>query len=239
MPPVKKKKDKNILEGFTYEEIPSENVEIPKEVIDNSVIIDMKDLQTESTEPKEVQSPVSSIVLDIKEESAIEKTEEKPKKSSNTVELNLPELKEEKKVISKRRNRSRRINLGGSTIDLDKLELPESITIDYKSYAGLVQSYMYRAFLLQLMAILRDTSELTNQEMVSRLRVDVPNILRLIINKILDDHKMIEDIVISFQVILDEEKEEDQSIILSLETIVKFPEHVKTYETRDFITIPV
>ena len=81
MPPVKKekRKDKNILEGFVYEEIPSENVEIPQEIIDNSVVIDMKDLQTESTEQKEIKPAVSSIALEIKEEPPIEKTEEKPK----------------------------------------------------------------------------------------------------------------------------------------------------------------
>ena len=247
MPPVKKQKNPKILEGFTYEELPSDGtVDIPQEVIDNSVVIDVKDLQLNNPEEEKILDeagvkPIqntSEIELEIKGE-----TQEEPrqdKKKSGKVEFELPELKEKPKTISKRRNASRRIQLGGTSLNLDTIELPESIVINYKLYSGLIKDYIFQAILLQLMAILRDTTDLTNEEMTDYIRTNFPNIIRMIQGKVLETHKMIEDIEITFQTVLDEESDQDnQSILLTIEIVIKFPEHVKTYESKDFVIIPV
>ena len=84
MPPVKKqKKETQVLEGFTYEEIPNSTVEveIPSEVIDNSVVIDVSEV--------ELQNPEEEKILD---EAGVEPVkEEKPKKSSE-ITFELPKL---------------------------------------------------------------------------------------------------------------------------------------------------
>lgn len=237
------KEKPQILEGFTYEELPSGEVEIPQEVLDNSVVIDVKELRSEAEEKILDEAGVQPLPGSTKVELKIEGNDEEPKvekKKSNEVQIEVPGLKEKKKTISRRRNSSRRIQLGGTSIDLDTVDLPDTITINHKLYAGLIKDYLFRAILLQLMAVLRDTADLSNEEMVDHIRENFPNIIRIVQGSILETHKMIEDIVITFSTMLDEEASEgNQSIINTIEIVIKFPEHVKTYESKDFVLIPV
>lgn len=228
----KSKQQENVLEGFTYEEIPSDSntVEIPQEILDSAVIVDVKD----STEQ-----------INTEESSKIEKTE-----SNSEVTFELPPIKEpdeqtilqqieEKREKSVKRNRSRRVRLPEYVINLDDIELGEAVYIDFRSYATMLKNYISKGFLLKLMSILRDHAELSNEAMTDLLKTEIPNIMGSIVDAVLPAHKMVQSIEGSSQVALDKVKDsEEQQIQIAITTIIKFPDHVKSYESTDVIIIP-
>lgn len=224
-------KKSGVLEGFTYEEIPNSTVEveIPQEVIDNSVVIDVSEVELQNAEEEKI--------LD---EAGVKPVKEEKSKKSSEITFELPKLKEPTLTYSKRRNSSRKINLMSYDVDTDSLQLDDSVRIKYKPYADIIKDYIFRGMFLQITYALRDNDALANEEFVEYLKIALPEYLGKLANVVLEAHKSIESITGSVETNLlkKDTDENDQMIEIFLELEIKFPNHTNLYVSKDRIVVP-